>query len=561
MAPKRYKIRHFGRGEGNGLVDDIRPIEAGWLRAIVLILAAVLILRLFSLTVIEGKKNRILAEENRIRLVKNQASRGNIFDRNGTLLAYSALRFFLQKDGEVRSITAEQARVLEERGVAGSDFVGELGQIKKEVVRVYPFGQTMAHVIGYLGAVSSGDLARNQKLAADDVAGRLGVEETYDDTLRGRDGKKIIEVDAEGKIISILGQTVAVSGRDIYLTIDARLQQAAFEALQKTAAKLKTGGALVIAEPASGEILAMVSLPSFDPDEVSQAIDSPDKPLFNRAVAANFPPGSIFKIVSALGGLASGKINGETEIEDVGEFKIGETRFANWYWLTSGRRDGILKVDRAIARSNDIFFYRLGERTGLAPIQAMALKLGFGQKTGVDLPEESFGVVPDEVWKKANLGQGWFLGDTLQMAIGQGYVLATPIQINKLTTAVAGGVDVKPSLVAKIVGEHSRDVVIKKEINNLGLVGADLSLVRDGMKQACQTGGTGWPFFNASYVVGCKTGTAEKALGNPHAWFTAFAPFEDPQLAITVLVEDGGEGSSVAAPIAREILDWWFQNK
>jgi len=194
----------------------------------------------------------------------------------------------------------------------------------------------------------------------------------------------------------------------------------------------------------------------------------------------------------------------------------------------------------------------------------MAKKLGFGQKTGVDLPGEAFGLLPDEVWKKSTLKDQWYLGDTLHLAIGQGFMLTTPAQVNLMTSYMASGKIYKPHVVSKIenLPDGAKPIEILPKVMSENLVSSEnFDLVRQGMKQACETGGTAFPFFTASYKVGCKTGTAEKALGNPHAWFTAFAPFDDPVISITVIIEDGGEGSAVAAPVAREILDWMYQNK
>jgi len=221
----------------------------------------------------------------------------------------------------------------------------------------------------------------------------------------------------------------------------------------------------------------------------------------------------------------------------------------------------VLKLDRAIARSNDIFFYRLAQTIGVDSIKKMAVKLGFGQKTGIDLPGEQFGLVPDGVWKEATFKEPWYPGDTMHLGIGQGFMLVTPMQISQMVSFIASGKLMRPYLVAGIL-TNNRIVNIGPKVVAENLAGyKDLELVRSGMKMACKTGGTGWPFFEAKYVVGCKTGTAERAEGNPNAWFTAFAPFDKPRVTVTVIIEDGGEGSTVAGPVAKEILDWWFTHK
>jgi penicillin-binding protein 2 len=360
-----------------------------------------------------------------------------------------------------------------------------------------------------------------------------------------------------------LGSEPGEDGKDLHLTIDGNLQKVAFDVLQKHSQQVDSKkAAAVIQNPNTGEVLALVSLPSFDPGQVDKYLQDKDEPFFNRAIQGVYPPGSIFKIVSALAGLESGAITQETEIEDVGEFYLGDTRFVNWFYLSYGGRDGKLKIERAIARSNDIFFYRLAEKTGLDSLREMAKKLGLGQKTGIDLPYESVGLVPDETWKKSTYGQDWYLGDTLHFGIGQGFVLATPLQMNTITSFMASGKLTRPYLVRQIGNGDGNSIKMEGKILTDSLVGEqNFQLVRQGMKQACEKGGTGWPFFNAPYKVGCKTGTAERALGDPHAWFTVFTPYEKPEISVTVIIENGGEGSSVAGPVAREILDWWFANK
>lgn len=534
------------------------------IRLLIYLICSVLLVRLVVLTVVDGEYSRILAEKNRIRLVNIEASRGRIMDRNGRELAFSRQDFFLEKDGKLEGITAEQVKELASRGLAGENFEGNLGKIKREMVRVYPYGEMMAHVLGYVSRVQKEDLGKNSQLTNTDFVGRLGIEQTYENILAGVNGAKIVEVDASERAISILGEEEARSGQDITLTIDLDWQKKAYESL--SSALIKRGlnsGAVVVTSPVGGEVLALVSLPSFDPSDIGRFVTDEGKPLFNRVVSGTYTPGSVFKIVSALSGLESGKISKDTEINDVGQFFLGDVKFSNWYFLAYGGRDGVLKIDRAIARSNDIFFYRLAETVGLETLRNQALELKFAQATGIDLPAESHGLVGDEVWKRANSQEEWYLGDTMHLAIGQGFVLATPLQVNVATAFVAsGGKIIKPHLLARVASGDGREIAFETPGDSHPLVDPDnLSIVADGMRQACEKGGTGWPFFDAAYSVGCKTGTAEKAQGNPHAWFTAFAPFESPEISITVLVEEGGEGSSVAAPVAREVLDWWFAQR
>src|SRR3990167_3704164 len=515
---------------------------------LIIIMVSIFLFRLFYLTVIKGEENRILSDENRIRLVDIEAGRGPILDRNGKIVADSGRELFLQKGPKFTHISEIQARELEQEGLASENFEGELGKVTAQVKRNYPFAVSASHMIGYISSVQEGDIEGEKQILPVEKIGRLGVEQYYDDFLRGKVGKKLVEVDSLGEKVTILGQEEPKIGATVHLTLDSELQKFAYEALKKQVekAQVKTG-ALIIQNPQTGEILALVSFPSFDPDNIQKSQDDSDQPFFNRAIAGIYPPGSVFKITSALAGLESGKITKDTEIEDVGEFNIGETKFSNWYFLTYGKKDGVLKIERAIARSNDIFFYRLAEKIGLDAIRTMAKKLGFGQKTGIDLPGEAFGLLPDEVWKDSTLGEQWFLGDTLHLAIGQGFMLTTPVQINLMTSYMASGKIYKPHIVSKIenLPDGAKPVEIPPKILSENLTSAEnFTVVRDGMRQACEQGGTAFPFFNAPYKVGCKTGTAEKVLGNPHAWFSAFAPFENPKITITVIIEDGGEGSA-----------------
>lgn len=556
---QKHFFKNFGRDFSSDGDNFSRLVH---LKFLIIFITVVLFIRLFQLTIIEGKKYRELAEGNRIRYLEIEAPRGKILARGGEILADWRVAIFLESQDGRFELSEQQAADLEAEGVAGEFFLGQLGRVIRRTWRVYPQGSVFAHVLGYISPVAQEDLQKDKNLSNAESVGRLGVEDVYDQVLRGDSGAKIVEVDAAGRVISILGQKEPVSGSDIRLTLDAALQRAVFESLSLGLEKANSSvGAAIVSDAASGEILAMVSLPSFDPDDVARAVVDQEKPLFNRAVSGNYPPGSVFKPVSAIAGLESGKIDRDTEIEDVGEFSIGEFKFGNWYFLNYGGRDGLLKIDRAIARSNDIYFYRLGEAVGLKKLREVAIKLGFGKKSGIDLPNEAFGLVPDEVWKQSSVGENWFLGDTLHMAIGQGFILATPLQVNNMTNVIAnGGKLVKPHLVWE-VKDTSGEIKISNRHAETVVDGSVLSVVREGMRMACEKGGTAWPFFDAPYKVGCKTGTAEKLQGNPHAWFTAFAPYDAGKIAITVIIEDGGEGSSVAAPVAREVLDWWFANR
>ena len=563
----RLKIETAGAlGDPEGSTQPVSPGRIFVFNVLTGFTVVLFVFGLLHLTIVKGEENRSLSDENRIRLVDIEQERGRILDRNGKVMADSERVYLLKKGSKFTKVSEEQVNDLQSQGLASENFEGELGLIISEVKRNYPQATASAHLVGYVSGPHETDAdGGRQQISPVEKIGRLGIEEYYNDFLRGKLGKKLVEVDSLGKKVTLLGQEEPQKGATINLTLDSALQKMVFDALKKRieAVKVKKG-AVIVQNPQNGEVLALVSIPSFDPDNIQKSTKDDNQPFYNRAISGVYPPGSVFKISTALAGLESGKITKDTKIEDVGEFNIGETKFANWYFLTYGKKDGVLKIERAIARSNDIFFFRVAERTGLDTIRQIAKKLGFGQKTGIDLPGEAFGLLPDEVWKDSTLKEQWFLGDTLHLAIGQGFMLSTPVQVNLMTSYMASGKIFKPHVVSKIenLPNETKPVEISPKIIAENLVNDEnLNIVRDGMKQACEQGGTAFPFFTAPYKVGCKTGTAEKALGNPHAWFTAFAPFDNPQITITVIIEDGGEGSVVAAPVAREILDWWFQKK
>lgn len=559
---------HKWRGgdlENMGEVENVISQGRFYLfRLVIFLILLVFLARLFGLTIISGAKNRELSEGNRVKLTEVEAERGKILDRFGKTIAYSARQFYLLK-GETKSeISQEVAKQLERDGRASEDFEGDAGTIAVQVNRKYPLGEAAAHVLGYTSVAQEEEVNRDRTISTVNSVGRLGLENTYNNFLQGKLGKKLVEVDALGKNVSILGTQDAYLGRDLHATLDADLQKVSFEALKKYAQEAGSKkGAVIAQDPATGEVLALASSPSFDPEDIGRSVTDVNKPFFNRAVQGNFPPGSVFKITAAIAGLESGTITKDSEFEDVGQFELGGERFSNWFFNQYGKTDGVIKIERAITRSNDIYFYRMAEKMGLEPIRQTAMKLGFGQKTGIDLPDEGYGLVPDEVWKKSAVGDNWYTGDTLHIAIGQGFVLTTPMQINQMTSYVASGKLTKPYLVSKVdAGLEGGEIAFESKVLAENLFSqANLNLIRSGMKGACQAGGTGAPFFRASYKVACKTGTAEEVGGKPHAWFTVFAPADKPKIAMTVLVERGGEGSAVAAPVAKEVLDWWMTNR
>lgn len=514
----------------------------------IIIVFLILIAKLFQLTVVKGAYYRFLAENNRIKEVKLAPLRGKILDRKGIVLAYS--------------------------------------QKQKEIIkRIYPEGDVFGHVLGYRQLASKEEIKNDvceNSIGLNDKVGKMGVEKFFDCQLRGKKGKKLIETNALGKEIKTINIIPPVPGVDIKLSLDAELQI-------KTAELFKNKkGAVIASIPQTGEILILFSSPTFNPqffeenniDVIQSYFNDKDKPLFNRAIKGIYPPGSVIKPIIAAAALQEKIIDNNFRIEDTGFIKAGPLTFGNWYFLQYGKTDGMVDVVKAIKRSNDIFFYRLGEKMGEEKIKTWLEKFGFGKKTNLGLEEEE-GLIPSSFWKKETLKENWYLGDTYNLSIGQGYLLVTPIQINQATAFFAnGGFLCQPQLTKQNIktlhGESSLPNCLQLPLDK-----KNINLIKEGMKQACTPGGTGWPLFNfkiknqkinvnnkedyeeEEIQTGCKTGTAESQDKDkkPHAWFTVFAPFEKPEIVITVLVEHGGQGSDVAAPIAKEILKVYFERR
>ncbi len=526
-----------------------------------------LIIKLFFLQILEGKHNRTLANENRIKLVKRRAPRGIIFDREGRPVVRNSpvfrLKCFNQEgDCEERIISREEALELEIKG-QGS-------RVQVEQTREYLYPYELAHVLGFVGEVSAQELENQQerlenRYQAGDMVGKMGVEKQFDLLLRGEDGGEIVEVDNQGRILRQVGMREPAIGSNLYLSLDLELQKKVVEAMDEKA------GAVVAIDPKNGEILALYSSPSFDPNSFTfskekevEAIlkDEERRPMFSRAISGVYHPGSTFKIVTVVAGVEEGKVDETTQYDDPGEIKIGEWRYGNWYFDKHGKKEGVIGVVRAIARSTDTFFYKIGEWVGVEKLASWARRFGLGQVLGIDLPGEVGGLVADAEWKERVKGEQWFLGNTYHMSIGQGDTLMTPLQVGVMTQVLANK--------GKLCKPH---VLKDKKVSckEIGISKKTLDLVTEGLKQACEEGGTAFPFFDFKveregkeeriYVAG-KTGTAE--YGDPqdrtHAWFTAFSPVDDPQIAVTVLVEGGGEGSYVAAPIVKELMNFWLQS-
>jgi penicillin-binding protein 2 len=502
--------------------------------------------RLIELSIIKGEYFRLLSEENRIRRIPISAPRGRILARGGQEL--------VGNQEILKTIIFNP-----ESGYEKVDY--KEGDPKEETItewlRVYKLGAALGHVSGYLGQISEEEVGKvNPKCPEKgprqlgDWVGRSGLEEEYECSLSGIDGEELVEVDTSGKKIRTLGKKEPIPGTDLKTSIDLSLQEA-------VAASLGSQKGAVVAVNGSGEVLALYSYPSFDPNlfvskgsdsQILALLSNPDQPFFNRAIGGLFHPGSVFKPIVAIAAVEEGEVDENFVYQDPGVISIGSYSYSNWYFNQYGRTEGAINLVRAIARSTDTFFYKLGEFIGVDKLSEWAKKFGLNAPSGIDIPGEVAGLVPSPEWKLKVKGERWFLGNTYHMAIGQGDIALTPIALNRATLAIAtGGKLCQP----KIGREPS--------CSELKLKDESIRMVKEGMQGACLSGGTGYTFFDFEPKVGCKTGTAETALeGEPHAWFTVFAPIDFPEITLTVLVEKGGEGSKVAGPIAKQIFDYWF---
>ena len=470
-------------------------------------------LRLGWLQLVQGQKNLALASGNRIKTIKIPAERGLVYDKNSQPL--------------VRSTSAG---------------------------REYLYPQILAHVLGFVGEISAEEL-EGSAYQLKDVVGKLGLEKQYDQYLRGKEGGMIVETDASGAVVRELKKIEPQAGGDLHLTLDLELQKKVVEILQAKGIP----GAIVVSQPQTGAILSLVSYPFFDSNHFRDFLDQPGQPMFNRAISGLYPPGSVFKIVTAMAGLEEGVIDEQTLVEDTGVLEIErygqKYTYANWYFTQYGGKEGMVDLVKAIKRSNDIYFYKVGEWLGIGMLDQWARYFGLGQTLEIDLPGEAAGLVPTPEWKKLQKTEAWYLGDTYITAIGQGNLLTTPLQANQLSSVVASaGQFCQPHLAQRENSDFCHSLEIKQEY---------LDLVKEGMKEACEEKGTASAFVDFEPQVACKTGTAE--IGDPqdstHAWFTVFAPIEDPEIVVTVLLEKAGEGSREAAPLAKKILEYYFHQR
>jgi penicillin-binding protein 2 len=589
---------------------------------VLVVLFAMLAVRMFTLQVGAHEHFITLSENNRLRIEPIPPTRGLIFDRNGVLLAENRPSYQLE-------ITVEQAGDLDpllERlsgmvaltsseidrfrslvrqrrpfqpvplksglddetvariAVARHELPGV--EIEARPVRHYPQGEDFAHVVGYVGRINEQDLQRldTRNYAGTSHTGKTGVERHYEDLLHGVTGHRQVEVNAQGRVIRELAVTPPVPGQDLFLGIDFELQLAARDALQDL------DGAVVAMDPSTGEVLALVSKPGFDPNPFVQGISrgdfaalqaDPHNPLFNRALSGQYPPGSTLKPVVALAGLEDGVTTAERRMFATGYYQLPghERRYRDW------RRSGHGWVDmaRAIAVSSDVYFYDLGHKLGIDRMAPMLGAFGVGSRVGIDATGERPGILPSREWKRSAQNLPWFPGETLITAIGQGYMLTTPMQLADITSTLANrGQRVQPRLLRAIRQTSEADSIMQpvRYLEPVEASEAHWEVIHQALIDAVhERHGTAWGSIGSTspgYVVAGKTGTAQVfSLGQDqeynqaelerrlwdHALFIGYAPAEDPQIAVAVLVEHGGSGGRVAAPVARKVMDHYLQSR
>ena len=597
----------------------MHTVSGDWYRrrisgALVLVVAAFLILlgRLYYLQVIEGPELVRQSQSNWFRIQGIPPMRGLIFDRDGVLLVDNRPAFnvsilsresknpeeVIQRLAEMIEVDPEplvtklaQARglpsfkpVLLETDVSRDDVAVieahnlELPGIVVSVQpkRHYVEGTRAAHLLGYLGEISREELSGGafKDNRAGDFIGKFGVEKAFEHYFHGRRGWQQVEVNAFGRVTRVLKTKEAVPGHNVYLSLDIELQRLAEFLLEGKV------GTIVALNPSTGDVLAMASSPAFDPNAFvegmtyqswDELISNPFRPMENKAIQGQYPPGSTYKIVAAMAGLGENVISPQTRLYCPGEYRYGDRIFRCW----KRRGHGWMNLEQAITQSCDVYFYQVGEKLGVDRLAKYAKACGLGAPTGIDLDNEASGLVPTSEWKLNRMGVPWQGGETLSVVIGQGFNLVTPIQMVCLISAVAnGGVRYKPLVVSRIESPDGLSVKEEEPVpqGKLPVSEYRLRLIKQGLYHAVnKPGGTAWRSRIPGVGMAGKTGTAQ-VVGMPednakvpkkdmdlllkdHAWFVAYAPAEDPRIGVVVLVEHGGHGSSGAAPLAKKIVE------
>jgi penicillin-binding protein 2 len=575
--------------------------------------------RLVYLQVLNHERFTLLAEGNRVRLQPLPPTRGFIYDRNGVLLADNLASYHLEITREqVKDLDATLAELRQHIELSDADieryrklarrappYIGvplrfrladeEIARlaidlyrlpgvdVRADLTRRYPLGPRAVHVVGYVGRIDEAEMSRLDpgQYSGSTHIGKTGVERSYEDLLRGRAGWQQVETNADGRPLRVLSRTPPTPGQHLYLTIDLRLQAVAEKVLEGH------NGAIVALDPRNGEILALASQPVYDPNPFVNGIDfasyralntSRDKPLLNRALRGIYPPGSTIKPLVALAGLEYGVVNRNSGVFCPGFFRLPGSSHQFRDWKRGGH--GSVSMDRAIAQSCDVYFYNLALNLGIDRFHEFLDRFGLGRPTGVDLPGEKGALLPSQDWKRRVKNQPWFAGDTVSAGIGQGFFLATPMQLAHAVAVISQqGRNFQPrvSYATEHPGTRVKTLEAPRPLPPVTVKNPRFwDTVIAGMVHVIEGGTAHRIGVGARYRIAGKTGTAQvftlgqgerynaKRLARhllDHALFIAFAPVEDPRIAVAVIAEHGGGGSATAAPMARKVMDAWLLNQ
>lgn len=561
---------------------------------IISVLFLLILSGIFYLQILRWPLYHNLSQKNHIRLIPFQGLRGTIYDRNGLAIVENRLSFdVVIIPQEVEEADRTYGRLAQVLGISqgrieslvkkgyfapfapitiasdiNKDTAFRLEEMKQELpgvlvqskaLRWYVYGERTSHLIGYLSLINSEELERlrDYGYSISDLVGRSGVERLYDGYLKGKDGGMQVEVDAAGRLVKVLGNKNPTKGRDITLTVDAKLQAYTADCL----AGYK--GAAIVMDPNNGDILAFASSPMFDsnifidPNENDVAVElvrAGSRPLLNRAINGQYPPGSTFKLVVATAALETKKITPHTTFVCAGKYMVGNAEFDCWKEGGHGPQD----LEQAITHSCNIYFYNVGRKTGADIIAEYAQRFGLGKPTGIDLVGESSGLVPSPAWKRAKKNENWYEGETVNFAIGQGHLLVTPLQMARVVSVFANeGSLPRPHLIKKI-GDTEVSLPKPKAVN---VSKNTLDLIRSAMRQVVDSDeGTGQRARVDGVAVAAKTGTAQNPQGEAHAWFVGYAPADKPKVSMVIIIEHGGAGGYIAAEMAKKILEFMRDN-
>ncbi len=593
----------------NEITDNIKNIYLRFLRIrliawLVSFFIIIIFVRLFYIQIIKGNYYRKLADSNCVNIVKIRAPRGYIYDKNYKPLVInkatyqlSIVPYYFKKNHDINKSLNEISKIInmpskeiEEKIKASREYILEPIVIKRnldeqeisrleekaieingisisqEPIRFYNYDSLAAHIIGYTGEISQEQIKKSRDYFPGDIVGQTGVENFYDKELRGKDGVMYILTDAFGRQKEIINTIQPKQGNNLVLTIDYNLQRHAERLMDENNYK----GVIVACNPKTGEILCLVSKPDYNLNYFSGSVDikawkrlirDKDNPLNNRVVQGLYSPGSIFKIVVGTGGLNERVIDTTTSFLCEGIYWIKTWPYKCW------RRAGHGYVDfyRGIAESCDIYFYKLGLKMKVELLHKYAVMFGLGDKTDIDLPGEKAGLVPTREWKRRIDRTPWFPGNTVMMSIGQGYITATPLQILNIMAVMANkGYAMRPFVVKAITAENRRIIksIEPRRLFDIKVSEEVINIMRNALRFVVQSNrGTGAKARIKSIISAGKTGTVENPHGETHAMFAGFAPFDNPAIVIFVIIEHGGGGGDVAAPVAGDIIEYYLRTK